>query len=89
MSEHEALGECGRCGQMHCIEGVAPGHPEALRLVCHHHGIAKAAALRAKICTDCGYVEFSVRHPAALKLRPESIDWAEGEQSDVATTADW
>lgn len=89
MSEHEALGPCSRCRQMHCVEAVAPGEPDAFRLVCHHHGIAKTAAIRAKVCTDCGHVELSVRHPLALKIRPEAIAWGETERGEAASTADW
>jgi hypothetical protein len=88
MPTHADLGECGRCRQLHCIEGVA-SETGALHLVCYHHGVAREAGVRAKVCTDCGYVEFWVRHPASLKLNAEAMDAAEAEQSDVVSQSDW
>lgn len=88
MSEHAALGECSRCRQHHCVEGVAPD-PRARELVCHHHGATRQAEVRAKVCTDCGYVEFFVRNPASLKLHPTALAAAEAQQSAAASQADW
>ncbi len=88
MFEHAVLGECSRCRQLHCIEG-SPPDPRALRLLCHHHGISREADLRAKVCTDCGYVEFWVRQPAALKLNSEALAAADAAQSAAAGHADW
>ena len=70
MSEHARLGPCTSCRQTHCIEGIGSGTGALLQLLCHHHGRQVETDARAKVCTDCGYVEFWVRSPRALKLRP-------------------
>ncbi len=88
MSEHAALGECSRCHQLHCVEGSF-FDARALRLLCHHHGVTKEADLRAKVCTDCGYVELWVRQPASLKLSPETLAAASAQQSAAANQTDW
>lgn len=88
MSEHAALGECARCRQLHCIEGTLPD-ARLFRLLCYHHGVSREADLRAKVCTDCGYVELSVRQPAALKLNPEALAEAAAAQNAAASHADW
>jgi hypothetical protein len=88
MPSHADLGACSRCQQVHCIEGVA-SETGALHLVCYHHGVQVETAVRAKVCTDCGYVEFWVRSPKSLKLRPERIDAAQAEQAAAVTHADW